>query len=130
MFISVSPKASPAVPVPLFKTTVTPADAGIWEFQRTQDDDRAGFWLDLSQDGVFDGRGVIEQNDNYSNLWVGFITPDVSGNWGFRNAGDDDRAGERVDSAGRLSCCLLRSCQRRPPRERSAPRLVPDGSLR
>ena len=30
---------------------------------------------------------VIDRNDNYSNLWIGTFTPDVSGTWGFPQPG-------------------------------------------
>ncbi|ADB16950.1 autotransporter-associated beta strand repeat protein [Pirellula staleyi DSM 6068] len=33
---------------------------------------------------------VISQPDNYTNLWFGTFTPNVTGTWGFRNNGDDD----------------------------------------
>ncbi|NQT86773.1 autotransporter-associated beta strand repeat-containing protein, partial [bacterium] len=46
----------------------------------------------IRDDSSGDGR-VIDQANNYSNLWVGTFTPNANGNWGFRNAGDDDRAG-------------------------------------
>ena len=43
----------------------------------------------LKDDASGDGF-VINQADNYSNLWIGTFTPNVTGTWGFRNAGDDD----------------------------------------
>ncbi len=49
--------------------------------------------LDFNDDGDFTATGSIGQNDNYSNLWVGKFTAPQTGDYGFRNAGDDDRAG-------------------------------------
>ncbi|MGR8918025.1 MAG: hypothetical protein ACU85V_00280 [Gammaproteobacteria bacterium] len=34
--------------------TVTAAEAGTWSFRNAGDDDRAGIWLDVDQDGVFE----------------------------------------------------------------------------
>jgi fibronectin-binding autotransporter adhesin len=47
---------------------------------------------DSSGDGF-----VINQVDNYSNLWIGTFTPDMTGTWGFRNTGDDDVGGFWID---------------------------------
>jgi len=54
-----------------------------------------GRGLDFNDDNDFIATGAIGQNDNYSNLWLGTLTVSVAnaGNWAFRNAGDDDRAG-------------------------------------
>jgi autotransporter-associated beta strand protein len=50
---------------------------------------------------VIDGAGpnVVNQNDNYSNLWFGYLHVDAAnaGTWQIRNAGDDDRAGHWLD---------------------------------
>jgi len=42
---------------------------------------------------------VIDQNDNYSNLWLGtlHVSGANAGDWGFRNRGDDDRGGIWLD---------------------------------
>ncbi len=56
-----------------------------------------GRGLDFNNDTDFKNTGSINQNDNYSNLWVGTLTADVSGTWSLRNAGDDDRAGHWFD---------------------------------
>ncbi|MFT5527215.1 MAG: hypothetical protein ACI9HK_005197, partial [Pirellulaceae bacterium] len=52
----------------------------------------------ILDDASGDGR-VIDQNDNYSNLFVGFLNVSAAdaGVWGLRNAGDDDRAGHWID---------------------------------
>ncbi|HRR78716.1 MAG TPA: PEP-CTERM sorting domain-containing protein [Planctomycetota bacterium] len=34
--------------------TVSPADAGVWQFQRTRQDDATGMWIDLNRNGQFD----------------------------------------------------------------------------
>ncbi|MDF1754815.1 MAG: autotransporter-associated beta strand repeat-containing protein [Verrucomicrobiales bacterium] len=49
--------------------------------------------LDFNSDNDFINTGSIDQADNYSNLWVGYFTPDASGTWTFRDAGNDDRGG-------------------------------------
>jgi len=49
--------------------------------------------LDFNDDNDFINTGSIGQVDNYSNLWVGKFTPPQTGDYGLRNAGDDDRAG-------------------------------------
>jgi autotransporter-associated beta strand protein len=68
-----------------------------------------GRGLDFDNDGDFravrasvqDNAGndgwVIDQNDTYSNLWVGYFTPNVSGNWSFRRGVEDDTAGIWLD---------------------------------
>ena len=55
--------------------------------------------LDFNNDADFINTGSIGRNDNYSNLWIGTLTvsPGEAGNWEFRNAGDDDRAGIWLD---------------------------------
>ncbi|NQT40558.1 MAG: PEP-CTERM sorting domain-containing protein [Planctomycetes bacterium] len=55
--------------------------------------------LDFNDDTDFRNTGAIGQNDNYSNLWTGTLHVDAAnaGNWEFRNAGDDDRAGIWLD---------------------------------
>jgi autotransporter-associated beta strand protein len=47
----------------------------------------------LIQDDVSGDGFVIDRNDNYSNLWIGYFTPDVTGNWEFRRNADDDQVG-------------------------------------
>jgi autotransporter-associated beta strand protein len=47
---------------------------------------------DSSGDGF-----VINQNDNYSNLFLGTFTPNVSGNWIFKIENEDDRGGIWID---------------------------------
>jgi hypothetical protein len=55
--------------------------------------------LDFNDDADFQNTGVIasNRNDNYSNLFVGYIVPDVTGNWILDNEGDDDRNGMWLD---------------------------------
>jgi autotransporter-associated beta strand protein len=47
---------------------------------------------DASGDGV-----VITNADNYSNLWIGTLTPNATGTWGFRNNDNDDIAAMWID---------------------------------
>ena len=54
--------------------------------------------LDFNNDGDFTATGAIGQNDQYSNLWLGTFTAPQTGNYGFRNAGDDDRGGIWFDN--------------------------------
>ncbi|NQU23166.1 MAG: hypothetical protein HQ567_17955, partial [Candidatus Nealsonbacteria bacterium] len=58
-----------------------------------------GRGLDFNDDNDFINSGAIGQNDNYSNLWVGYLHVDAAsaGDWEFRNAGDDDAAGIWLD---------------------------------
>jgi hypothetical protein len=53
-------------------------------------DGPGGRGLDFDNDGDFTATGAIGQNDNYSNMWWGYLAPDETGTWGLRNAGDDD----------------------------------------
>ncbi|MFT5527959.1 MAG: fibronectin-binding autotransporter adhesin, partial [Pirellulaceae bacterium] len=64
-------------------------------------DGPGGRGLDFDNDADFINAGVIGQNDNYSNLWIGIIdaTSDP-GSWTFHNNGDDDVAGIWVDING------------------------------
>jgi fibronectin-binding autotransporter adhesin len=48
-------------------------------------------------DGNFTSTGSVGQNDNYSNMWLGVLTPDVSGDWVFKSNQDDDRVGIWID---------------------------------
>jgi autotransporter-associated beta strand protein len=50
---------------------------------------------DASGDGF-----VINQDDNYTNMWIGTFTPDISGNWGFRNQDNDDITSIWIDRDG------------------------------
>jgi hypothetical protein len=52
-----------------------------------------GRGLDFDNDGDFQGTGTINQNDNYSDMFLGYFLPAETGTFGFRNAGDDDAAG-------------------------------------
>ena len=56
-----------------------------------------GRGLDFDSDGDFIASGAIGQNDNYENLWIGYLNCNTTGVWGIRNAGDDDRAGSWLD---------------------------------
>ncbi|MDP6527147.1 MAG: hypothetical protein QGH15_23515, partial [Kiritimatiellia bacterium] len=49
--------------------------------------------LDFNVDADFTATGAVGQNDNYSTLFLGYFAPAETGTFGFRNAGDDDRAG-------------------------------------
>ena len=62
-------------------------------------DGPAGRGLDFNGDGDFAATGVITQNDQYMNLFIGTLTvsPADEGIWGFRRATDDDRMGIWLD---------------------------------
>ncbi|MDP7286632.1 MAG: hypothetical protein QGH94_01430, partial [Phycisphaerae bacterium] len=49
-----------------------------------------GRGLDFDIDADFTATGAIGQNDDYSNMWLGYLEADETGNWGLRNGGDDD----------------------------------------
>jgi autotransporter-associated beta strand protein len=53
--------------------------------------------LDFNNDADFSNTGAVGQPDNYQNLWIGYVHCNQTGTWGFRNAGDDDRAGIWLD---------------------------------
>ncbi|MFP6905293.1 MAG: autotransporter-associated beta strand repeat-containing protein, partial [Verrucomicrobiota bacterium] len=53
--------------------------------------------LDFNNDTDFINTGAVGQPDNYQNLWIGYVHCNQTGTWGFRNAGDDDRAGIWLD---------------------------------
>ena len=53
--------------------------------------------LDFDNDGDFTATGAIGQNDNYTNLFLGYFTAPTDGSYTFRNNGDDDRAGIWLD---------------------------------
>jgi len=62
-------------------------------------DGPGGRGLDFNDDNDFIATGAIGQTDNYSNLWLAtlHVDPANAGDWGFRNRGDDDRAGIWLD---------------------------------
>ncbi len=51
--------------------------------------------LDFNSDGEFTATGSIGQNDNYSNLFIGYLTVPTGegGDWQFQRVADDDRMG-------------------------------------
>ncbi len=55
--------------------------------------------LDFNDDNDFINSGAVSWGDNYQNLFMGYFIPPTPGDqtYGFRNAGDDDRAGIWVD---------------------------------
>jgi hypothetical protein len=53
--------------------------------------------LDFNVDQDFINTGAIGQVDQYANLFIGYFIPPSTGTYGFRNAGDDDRAGIWLD---------------------------------
>jgi len=53
--------------------------------------------LDFDNDGDFKNAGLVNQDNNYSTLFTGHFIPPLTGDYGFRNAGDDDRAGIWLD---------------------------------
>jgi hypothetical protein len=56
-----------------------------------------GRGLDFNSDIDFINTGVINQDDNFMNLFFGWFNATVSGSYQFRNAGDDDRCGIWLD---------------------------------
>jgi fibronectin-binding autotransporter adhesin len=56
-----------------------------------------GRGLDFNNDGDFRATGAVGQDNNYSNMWLGVLIPDESGNWSFRRNADDDRVGIWLD---------------------------------
>ncbi|MBT3198451.1 MAG: hypothetical protein HN350_00895, partial [Phycisphaerales bacterium] len=60
-------------------------------------DGPGGRGLDFNGDGDFTSIGVVGQNDNYSNLWLGILQPNEDGDWSFRRNADDDRVGIWLD---------------------------------
>jgi len=60
-------------------------------------DGPGGRGLDFNDDNDFRNTGAINVWDNYANLFIGYFNPPETGTYGFRNAGDDDRAGIWLD---------------------------------
>jgi len=60
-------------------------------------DGPGGRGLDFDNDADFISTGAINRADNYMNLFFGWFTATMTGNYGFRNAGDDDRCGIWLD---------------------------------
>jgi len=60
-------------------------------------DGPAGRGLNFDNDGDFTATGAIGQNDNYSNMWIGLVFAPETGQYEFRNMGDDDRGGIWID---------------------------------
>jgi len=60
-------------------------------------DGPGGRGLDFNDDTDFINTGAIGQNDNYSNMWFGYIRAPQTGTYEFRNMGDDDRGGIWLD---------------------------------
>jgi len=53
--------------------------------------------LSFNGDAAFINTGAVGQVDHYNNLWVGYLTADVGGNWTFKSTLDDDRVGIWID---------------------------------
>jgi fibronectin-binding autotransporter adhesin len=53
--------------------------------------------LHFLNDAEFIASGAVNQVDNYQNLFIGTLTPDLSGSWGFRIRNEDDRAAIWID---------------------------------
>ena len=60
-------------------------------------DGPGGRGLDFNNDADFMNTGAINQADNYMNLFFGWFNAPLSGSYGFRNDGDDDRCGIWLD---------------------------------
>jgi len=60
-------------------------------------DGPGGRGLDFDNDTDFINTGAIGRNDNYMNLFLATFHAPEDGNYEFRNAGDDDRAGIWID---------------------------------
>ncbi|MDF1754813.1 MAG: autotransporter-associated beta strand repeat-containing protein [Verrucomicrobiales bacterium] len=54
--------------------------------------------LDFNSDTDFSATGAVDQNDNFANLFLGYFTPDVTGDYSFRIAQQDDRTGIWIDT--------------------------------
>jgi len=60
-------------------------------------DGPGGRGLNFDNDADFTATGAIGQNDNYMNLFTGYLNVTTAGMYTFRNAGDDDRGGIWLD---------------------------------
>ncbi|MDP6525082.1 MAG: hypothetical protein QGH15_12745 [Kiritimatiellia bacterium] len=53
--------------------------------------------LDFDNDGDFQGQGLIDQNDNFSTLFLGYLNAVTNGDYQFQRENDDDRMGFWLD---------------------------------
>ena len=56
-----------------------------------------GNGLNFDNDGDFTGTGAIDQNDNYKNLFIGYLNTTETGDFEFRNSDRDDWATTWID---------------------------------
>ena len=96
--------------------TVSSAEAGTWQFRNAGDDDRAGIWLDLDQDGVFESstpglgsnRGEQLSWEDGSTKYALLSAGDYMIAFTHREGGGGSRADFRFQSPGMHSQAIIK----------------------